>query len=144
MIGMKKAKGVSEVISSLLVLLIIVSIGVAVYAYSANIFSSLIENYANTYLFNSLLLKEHFIIEDVWFINNSDVIKITIYNYGSVSTSISAIFINDTLVSQPNIIIEPGHRVTIDVTYIWRPNVIYYIKILSSRGVIIDGVYKAP
>ncbi len=143
MTGMRKTRSVSEVISSLLVLFIVVSIGVAIYAYSTNIFSSMLENYANAYLFNSLVLKERFIIEDVWFTGNNSLIKITIFNYGSITVTISAIFINDTLISQPNMIIEPGHRVTININSIWNYNASYYIKVLSSRGVIIEGIYKA-
>lgn len=141
--GMKSRRGVSEVISSLLVLFITVSIGVAVYAYATNVFSSMISSYSDTYFFNTMVLKERFLIEDLWFKDNSTVI-ITLFNYGSVSVVISAIFFNDTLVAQPSFSINPFQSSSIVLNYQWRHAGVYFVKIVSSRGVIVEDVFKAP
>jgi len=105
---------------------------------------------ATTYVVTTNLreiMGERFIVEDVWFNNETGVNRISVYvrNTGKVAITISAVYINDAPAhSFTRLDLEPGDHGWLNVTYPWESGGIYRIKIVTSRGNSIEDYYKAP
>ena len=91
-------QGVSEIVASLILILIVSTAGVVAYSYSLGAFSSS----------NSLLqlqtnqkeeqARERFSITAVWW-NTTNQLNLTVLNYGKIDLTIDAVYINGTLAS---------------------------------------------
>ena len=85
-----KRRGVSDIISTVMVLLIISVAGGTLYAYSIDFF----QRDSNQYLIKTELEinqnKEQFKIIDIW--DNEDFLNLTIYNHGSIDITISDVY----------------------------------------------------
>jgi len=93
------------------------------------------------------IMGERFVVEDVWFNNETGVNRISIYirNTGKVSIAISAVYINDVpAYSSTRLDLEPGGHGWLNITHSWESGGIYRIKIVTSRGNSIEDYYKAP
>lgn len=91
-------KGISEVIGSLIIILIVTIAGVGVYAYSLNAMSSSREDLNQQTTIYGELAKERFEIIRVW--SSGQHFNVTILNYGQTDLTINAVYLNGTSVSQ--------------------------------------------
>lgn len=105
---------------------------------------------ATTYVVTANLrevMGERFILEDVWFNNETGVNRVSIYirNTGKVAITVSAVYINNTpIYSFARLDLEIGSHGWLNITYPWENGGIYRIKIVTSRGNNIESCYKAP
>jgi len=105
---------------------------------------------ATTYVVTTNLreiMGERFIVEDVWFNNETGVNRISVYvrNTGKVSIIISAVYINDAPTrSFTRLDLELGDHGWLNITYPWESGGIYRIKIVTSRGNSVEDYYRAP
>lgn len=103
---------------------------------------------AATYIITTNLretMGERFIIEDVWFNNETGIKRISIYirNTGKVSITIPAAYINNTSTTFKKINLDLGGHGWLNITYPWEPGCVYYIKVVTQRGNHVEGYYKA-
>ncbi|MEM4700749.1 MAG: hypothetical protein QXZ51_01220 [Candidatus Bathyarchaeia archaeon] len=105
---------------------------------------------ATTYVVTANLrevMGERFIIEDVWFNNETGVNRIGVYirNTGKVAITVSAVYINSTLTQAfARLDLEIGSHGWLNITYPWESGSVYRIKIVTLRGNSVEGCYKAP
>jgi len=90
------------------------------------------------------IMSERLTIEDLWFNNSTGNIQAYLRNVGKVAIHISAVYINHT--SQPfsSFSLEIGEHGWLNISYIWVPNSLYYIDIVTTRGTHVAEYYKAP
>ena len=93
-------RGVSEIIGSLLVILIVTTAGVAVYAYSVDAFNSSSSHFQQQTRLNEERLRERLLIPRVWGDTSSNQLNVTVLNYGKIDIAINAVYINGTAVTE--------------------------------------------
>ncbi len=91
-------RGVSEIIGSLLVILIVATAGVAVYAYSVDAFNSSSSHFQQQTRLDEERLRERILIPRVWG-DAPNQLNVTVLNYGKIDIAIDAVYINGTAVT---------------------------------------------
>ena len=97
LIGNKR--GVSEVIASLILILVVTAAGVVIYAYSVTAFSSSGSHFEQQTKLDQEQMRERFQVIRVWW-DTSNQLNVTILNYGQIDITVSAVYINGTAVQQ--------------------------------------------
>ncbi len=129
----KNGRGLSPVISSVLLAAAVVAIGLTVVVWSNSTFSAR-QSGASAFLSSrSESLKESFVIEDVWFHSSPKYVNVTVRNVGSIDMEVAAIYINGTTVWEGSQEIEVGEAVTIKVFFTWQLGE-YRIVVATARG----------
>ncbi|MEM3696815.1 MAG: hypothetical protein QXQ94_04830 [Candidatus Bathyarchaeia archaeon] len=91
------------------------------------------------------IMSERIVAEDLWFNNSTGNIQVYLRNVGKVAIHVSAVYVNHT--SQPfssPFTLEIGKHGWLNISYVWVPNSLYYIDIVTTRGTHIADYYKAP
>jgi hypothetical protein len=92
-------------------------------------------------------VKESFVIEDVWFFQNStapnDYANITIRNTGDLAITIDSIYVNNTLVASTNEVIAIGNVAVIDTAVGWDSGNAQEIWVRTERGTEAKQVWKS-
>jgi len=130
---------VSEVIGSLLMVVMVVAL--------ASIVLVAVNQWVYTQRGSILqMMREAFIIEDVWFrvIDDRRIITITIYNYGSVYLTVNRIYVNGTLALNEGYSVEPSSHLSIDIDYDWVDDTMYSIVVYTERGRVVRIEEKSP
>jgi flagellin-like protein len=96
---LRNKKGVSEIVGSLLLILIITSAGVVVYAYSVNAFNTSSSSIQQQTRLDEEQTLERLHIIRVWFDSSSNQFNLTVLNYGEINWAINAVYINGTPVN---------------------------------------------
>ncbi len=91
-------KGVSEIVGSLVMILIVVIAGTALYAYSTNAFSLSESSYRLQTEGREESSRERFTIIAVWW-NTDTQLNLTILNYGKIDLAIDAVYMDGTAVT---------------------------------------------
>jgi FlaG/FlaF family flagellin (archaellin) len=91
-------KGVSEVIASLILMLIVSVAGVIVYSYSLGTFNSSSSFLQSQTSNEEERTQERFSIIAVWW-STSNQLNLTVLNYGRIEVAIDAVYVNGTAVS---------------------------------------------
>lgn len=135
-IGMKVIvkRGLSEIVSALLLMVIALSVFSILYAFISSYFT---ERKSLLYLIYSVNLEKLWErVTIVYTLYNSSGLYICIYNYGYIDAEISLLFINGTLID--NNLVYPRKLPVNRLTIVHVDKVLskgtYYIKIVSSRG----------
>lgn len=130
---------VSEVVGSLLMVVMMVAL--------ASMVLVAVNQWVYTQRGSTLkMMREAFIVEDVWFrrIDDRRVITVTIYNYGSVGLTVSRIYVNGTLALSGGCSVEPGGHLSIDVSYDWVEDARYSIMVYTESGRVVRIEEKSP
>lgn len=77
-------------------------------------------------------VQERFIVPDVWF-DESDQVRVYIYNYGGVSIKVLSVEFNQTAFENLDYRIDPGERIWLNFTLSWSPG-IYEVRIFTEGG----------
>ena len=91
-------RGVSEIIASLIIVLIVSVAGVALYSFSLAAFSSSSTSFQLQIDQREEQTRERFLIVAVWW-DTVDGVNLTVLNYGRIELAIDAVYIDGTLVS---------------------------------------------
>jgi len=129
---LRNKKGVSPVLSSLLLTVIAVA-GMSI-AVSA------------TYVITNGLhdnMSERVIVEDVWF-NSTDQISVYVRNIGRIKIDIDAVYVNQMRQDFTSLELEEGKHGWLTITSSWSPDTEYEIKIVTGRGTIVADYYISP
>jgi hypothetical protein len=132
-------RGVSEIISGLILILIVASAGVVVYAYSVGAFSSSSGFFQQQTQQNEEQARERFQIIRVW-CGTSNQFNLTVLNYGKIDVTIDAVYINNvavtTFLSGRGSIIGVGELVGVKCTspVVIQLGSVYEIAVITERG----------
>jgi FlaG/FlaF family flagellin (archaellin) len=136
-------RGISNIIGELLVLAIVVGLMTSVIVFYNAMVGPIQQDYKSTAQQAEDSLKERFLIEDVQFFTNASV-KITIFNFGDISISVAAVYINGTMLSPPpSNLIGLNQSVPIVVSYGSTPGGTYDIKVVTLRGTVSESAFSA-
>lgn len=131
-------RGVSEIIGSLIIILIVTIAGVAVYSYSLNaisVSSSELNQQTQVY---SELAQERFEVIRVW--NNDEHFNVTVLNFGKIDFAIDAVYVNGVAVndflSGKGQTIGSGELVTVEFNspITFSSGDVLRILVVSERG----------
>lgn len=102
-------------------------------------------NIANTTDNRINMIRENFVVEDVWFYTQSstDYANVTVRNTGNVAIKISHIYVNNTQVWNTGQVIEPTESVTIKTQVNWDPNRLQSIWVKTTRDAQVQQVWKS-
>ncbi|MCJ7424133.1 hypothetical protein MUP01_07680 [Candidatus Bathyarchaeota archaeon] len=132
-------RGVSEIISSVIMLLIVSVAGVAVYSYSTGALSSTTSFFQLDTNSKENRVQERFAVIAVWS-NQPNRLNLTVLNYGQIDLTIDAVYINSTSVTSylGGIDRAIGKGVLIQVCFTSPITIqsgsIYNIVVVSNRG----------
>lgn len=94
----RNKRGVSEIIASLILILIVTSAGVIAYSYSIGAFSSFTSLFQLDTNQKEKQAQERFTIIAVWS-NTSSQLNLTVLNYGQIDLTIDTVYVNWTSVA---------------------------------------------
>jgi flagellin-like protein len=93
-------RGVSEVIASLILILVVTAAGVVIYSYSVSAFSSSGSHFEQQTHLDQEQMRERFQVIRVWWDSSTSQLNLTILNYGQIDIAVSAVYISGTAVAQ--------------------------------------------
>ena len=139
-------KGVSEVIGSLIILLVVSMLGTYLYNHSLTIISYQQNTLENELAIASERARERLKVTSVWWSPTYDLLNLTIFNYGSSEAQVSDIYINNERVinflSGRNQVIDllKLRKIVFEPPSTVAPESLYEIIIVTQRGV--SHVYR--
>jgi len=141
-------RGVSTVVTTLLLVVATGVIGSALAAWSNSSFAMQSLQISNQTASKINLVKESFVVEDVWFYikqpGNIYSANVTIRNSGSLAITVAKIYLNNTQVWSGNQVISVGSVVTIkDVPVGWRSGDMQSVWIHTARGTDTKQAWKS-
>lgn len=145
---MKSRKAVSEIVASLILLMIVSGLGTILYGFTLDVSQNQREQLVSAYQDSSDGLLEKITVIDVWYDQSDDTLNVTLYNYGEIETSIETIYIN----GNPATSIQSGLETSIlsqrlgGVVFTSpvnvNPNDIIEVVVVSKRGLSYEATWK--
>ncbi len=89
------SRGISEIVATLLMIVVVSSISVALFTYSAGYFSGTTSAIGAVNTLNVGIVMERFVIVDT-LKSGTNTISVAVYNYGRTPVTIVALFLNGT------------------------------------------------
>ena len=136
-----KRRGISEIISTIIIILIVSIAGTYLFAYS----TTFIQTENDQYLSNNKLelgqTQERFTVSSVWWSGVDDFLNITVYNFGQNDIEVSDVYVNGIRVSSYSygrdtlILTEELLQVGFTSPVAVIGGLEYKITLVSSRGV---------
>jgi hypothetical protein len=128
---LRNKKGVSPVLSSLLLTVIAVA-GMSIAISATYVITDGLHNN----------MSERIIMEDIWF--NQNQISVYVRNIGRIKIDIDAVYINQIQQNFTPLELEEGNHGWLNITSSWSPDKEYEIKIVTGRGTIVADYYISP
>ena len=119
--------------------------GSGLVAWSNSSFSITKQNIANSTDSKINMIRENFVVEDVWFYTQTgtDYANVTVRNTGNVVIKISNIYVNNTQVWNAGQNINATASYTIKTTVDWGPDKLQSIWVKTTRGSEVKQVWKS-
>jgi len=138
----KNRKAVSNVIGTILMILVVVVGMSMVFAYFVNF----VKDYQTG---SGSSVMELVSIEDVWFrFNTGGNVTIWLYNYGKVDVTVSTFYVNGQSIDFHSLTIPVGQHMNTTVQANngneWTPGATYDFKFVTERGSDFEGDYTVP
>lgn len=89
-----KRRGVSEIISTIIIILIVSIAGSLLFTYSLGLFQEQQDKALKENKLSTDQVQERYKLTTVWWNGNDNLLNITVYNYGTLDIEISDIYIN--------------------------------------------------
>ena len=90
-------------------------------------------------------MSERVVVEDVWFNNATQTVNIYLYNVGKVDATIANVYLNHSmLASASQLRLETGQEGWLNVSCTWQSRALYYLDLVTSRGLHIADYYNTP
>ncbi len=96
---LRDKRGVSEVVASLMMILIVAAAGAILYAYSLTTFSSTGTSFQLQMDRGQERARERLVIVAVWWRDTGNQLNVTVLNYGKIDLAVDAIYIDGTPVT---------------------------------------------
>jgi FlaG/FlaF family flagellin (archaellin) len=141
-------RGISNIIGELLVLAIVVGLMTGVIVFYNGLVNPIQQDYKSTAQQAEDSLKERFLIEDVNFTEGE--LNVTIYNFGDISISIAAVYINGVMKSpnpsifigqKPSSLIGPNQSGWFMCTYTLSNGEVQ-VKVVTGRGMVAESAFS--
>jgi len=135
---LRNNRGISEIIASLLLLLIVSVAGAALYSFSLSAFSSSSSTFQQQTIQREEQARERFQITAVWW-NTVNQLNLTILNYGKIDIAVDAVYINGTpasISSGRGATVGTGELVSVKLAFsvLIQDGQTYEIVAVSERG----------
>ena len=136
-----KRRGVSEIISTIIIILIVSVAGSLLFTYSSGLFQRQQSKAISENKLSTDQAQERFIFTAVWWNGNDDLLNITVYNYGNLDIEITDIYVDGVRVQtyffgrNEEILTEKYLRVAFTSPVTIIDGETYTINIVSSNGV---------
>ncbi|MEM2876333.1 MAG: hypothetical protein QXL67_05230 [Candidatus Bathyarchaeia archaeon] len=142
-------KGISEIISNVILLATVITVGMSVWYFTYSVGSTLQRSYLEDTNVEVVKLKERFTVEHINFNSSTNELHVWIYNYGNVTIHIDRVYVfkNSTCVGEDlNLTEIPSNSVVekvIQLSSVESSDFIF-IEVLSERGNIVYEKYLLP
>jgi hypothetical protein len=139
-------RGLSTVITTLLMVAAVSVMGAALMQWSSSSFAAQqleISTQANERI---NLIKENFVVEDVWFYENStgsNFANVTIRNTGELALTVSKVYINNTQAWDEGLVVLAGDIDKISIETPWETGRPQSFWIVTERGAEIKQTWKS-
>lgn len=142
-------KGISPVISGIILMATVIVIGTSVWAFTYSVGSVLQRNYFEETNAEIIKLKERFTVENINFNSSTNQLHVWIYNYGSVTIEIDVYVLrNSTDVGEDlNGTKIPVNEVALKTIQLLQPvetSDILIIEVLTRRNNVVYAEYLVP
>lgn len=144
------SKGVSEIIATVLMIMIVTAIGFAIFLYGMGFFTASTAARDQATSTGIATLRERFIVVDAYFNTTENSASIWVYNYGETNLAISSIYLNGTKLdidSPPSpVSITPTKVIKIicsTTTTIVTPGDSQLVRVVSSLGNFYESYYQS-
>ena len=119
--------------------------GSGLVVWSNSSFSIAKQNIANSTDSKINMIRENFVVEDVWFYTQTgtDYANVTVRNTGNVAIKVSHIYVNNTEIWNAGQLVNATKAVTIRTTFNWEPNDLQSIWVQTSRDSQVKQVWKS-
>lgn len=138
-------RGISSVIGQVLVLAIVIGLMTGVIVFYNALVEPIQQHYKSTVQQAEVSLKERFLIEDVEFFTEVSVkkIRVTVFNFGDISISIVAVYINGIMQPPPpsNLIGQNQSNSFVE-DYSWSSGGNYQVKVVTGRGMASESAFS--
>ena len=91
-----KRRGVSEIISTIIIILIVSIAGSLLFTYSSGLFQGQQDKALKENKLSTDQVQERYKLTTVWWNGNDNLLNITVYNYGTLDIEIRYIFSGET------------------------------------------------
>ena len=138
-------KGLSTVLSSLIICSVVIAIGASVWSVTQSVASITGSSYYESVIESVGKIKERFCIENI-ILGSADTLEVWVFNYGSINVTIQQILVkgNENVSSNMiNLPIASGNIARINLTLsndTLRSGLSISIEVVSSRG---NGAYDS-
>lgn len=137
-------RGLSTVVTSIIMVAAVGIMGAGLVSWSNSSFAVQQLNVANQAANRIDLIRETFVVEDVWFYDDDGKKgNITIRNTGELAVTISNIYVNNTQAWSGNQIIGMGDVATITLDVDWDSGNAQSILVKTARGSDVKQVWKS-
>lgn len=135
-------RGLSTVVTSILLVTAVSIMGTGLVAWSNSSFAAQQLNVANQAADRIDLIRESFVVEDVWFYepNKADI---TIRNTGDLAITISNIYVNNSQAWSGNQVIPMESVATITIDIDWGTGDAQSIMVKTARGSDVKQIWKS-
>ena len=134
-------RGVSEIIASLVVLLIVSILGTSIYSFSLSVMKSQNDNLQSSMSVEGERIQERMKLLSVVWNGMDDILNISLFNYGEIDLKIADVYVNGLQVETyhsgqfqkiTNLEVD---TISFTSPHSLSPNNLYQIVIVSERGV---------
>ncbi|MEM2126179.1 MAG: archaellin/type IV pilin N-terminal domain-containing protein [Candidatus Methanosuratincola sp.] len=130
------SKGVSEIVATVLMILMVSTIGMGVFLYSMGYFSGITSARYETNRMEINAIQENFRVVDAIIKNSTSCeVRLAVYNYGNVRIDLGAMYVNGIPFTVTTTGIEPRQTAWFNGTYagtiaegLWK------VRIVSQKG----------
>jgi len=140
----RDSKGVSEIVATVLMIMIVTAIGFAIFLYGMGFFTATSSARDTVTQTGIATLRERFIIVDVTMVNNSHI-SIWVYNYGETNVAVSSVYLNaiQLTIMASDTAVYPGALRQINATMgVVQPGA-QMVRIVSALGNYYENYYQS-
>lgn len=140
-------RGLSTVITTLLMVAAVSIMGAAMMQWSSSSFAAKQLEISNQTNSRINLIKENLVLEDVWFYQNATghhLANVTIRNTGEVALTVSKVYVNNTEIQNFDpLVIAAGDVDKISIQFDWETDRPQSIWIHTARGADVKQAWKS-
>jgi archaellum component FlaF (FlaF/FlaG flagellin family) len=138
---LKRGRAVSEVVASLVILLVVSILGTSLYSFSMNVMRSEQENFFMQSRAEALRAQERLKVVYVGWSRSGDTLNLTVLNHGKIEISLAEVYVNGEKVTSYNdglgakIVTSRLAELSFTSPVTVAPDNLYQFVIVSERGV---------
>ena len=136
-----KNKAVSEIVASLVMILIAASVGATLYIYSLSLFSDVKSNADLRVSLAKERQLEKFSVTYIYYDSDSETLYVYVYSYGTIEVNVSNIYVDDQNYAVSKLL-YPSEIGNISVYPIELASGTHFLTVVSERGVKYESYFR--